>query len=66
MKLTTKKKLIMGVMFVALSVTTASAQIGLPGDGGSDIGDAPAAPIDALLGLGLVAGACLGIKKVKK
>jgi len=66
MKLTTKRKLIMGAMFVAFSVTTASAQIGLPGDGSGDVGDTPAAPIDALLGLGLVAGACLGIKKVKK
>jgi hypothetical protein len=63
MKLTTKRKLVLGAMFIALSVTTASAQIGPP----DEPDDTGAAPIDALLGLGLAAGACLGIKKsIKK
>jgi len=50
------------VLFTALLLLgslTASAQIGLP-DGDPNI---PDAPIDGFLSIGLIAGACLGLRK---
>lgn len=39
---------------------TATAQIGLPGGGDPNI---PDAPIDGFLTIGLIAGACIGLRK---
>ena len=39
---------------------TANAQIDLPNGGDSDISDAP---IDGFLTIGLIAGACIGLRK---
>lgn len=50
------------LLFVALLLVgglSANAQIGLPG--GSD--NIPDAPIDGFLAVGLIAGACLGLRK---
>lgn len=50
------------LLFVALLLVgglSANAQIGLPG--GND--NIPDAPIDGFLAVGLIAGACLGLRK---
>ncbi len=46
---------------VLLTVTTSNAQIGFPSDNVDD--EAPAAPIDGLIGIGLAAGAYFGLRK---
>jgi len=43
-----------------LGSLTANAQITLPGGGDSNI---PDAPIDGFISIGLIAGACIGLRK---
>ncbi len=53
------------LMFIGLLLVgsfTASAQIGLPGDGDGTVQDAPDTPIDGFLSIGLIAGACIGLR----
>ncbi len=52
------------LMFIGLLLIgsfTANAQITLPG--GGTVQDAPDAPIDGFLTIGLIAGACIGLRK---
>ena len=51
-------KLLLTALLLVGSLT-ANAQIGLPG-GDNDI---PDAPIDGFVAIGLIAGACLGLRK---
>lgn len=54
-----KAKLIFtGILLIGCM--TANAQITLPGGGDSNI---PDAPIDGFISLGLIAGACIGLRK---
>lgn len=53
----------MKLMFIGLLLVgsfTASAQITLPGGGDGTVKDAP---IDGFLSIGLIAGACIGLRK---
>ncbi len=54
-----KVKLLLTALFLAGSLT-ANAQLDLPGGGGANI---PDAPIDGFLAIGLIAGACIGLRK---
>ena len=59
-------KIIFMALFIVCLSMPAMAQMGFPDDGGAE-GPADAAPIDALIYLGLGAGALYGtIKRVKK
>jgi hypothetical protein len=46
--------------FMVLGTTQISAQIIFPDDVDDET---PAAPIDGLIGVGLIAGACIGLRK---
>ena len=54
-----KVKLLFTVILLVGSMT-ANAQLDLPGGGDSNI---PDAPIDGFLSIGLIAGACIGLRK---
>jgi len=60
-----RKKLFISSLFLILSVSNASAQID-PFDPDVDDETAPQAPIDGFITVGLLAGAALGIRKLKK
>lgn len=54
----------MKLMFLGLLLMVsfaANAQIQLPGDG--TVKDVPDAPIDGFISIGLIAGACIGLRK---
>ncbi|HIB37113.1 hypothetical protein [Mesonia sp.] len=53
--------LLLGFLFISASIYAQPP--GFPDD--VDDEDAPAAPITGLLSIGIAAGACLGIKKLK-
>lgn len=57
-----KTKLFLASLFVVLSATSLKAQDGFP----DDVNDEPAVPIDGFVVAGLIAGAALGIKKIRK
>ncbi len=54
------KVLLLFMSLVLVGSMTATAQITLPGGGDANI---PDAPIDGLLSIGLIAGACIGLRK---
>ena len=54
-----KKTLLLFTGLLLIGSITVTAQIGLPG-GDPNI---PDAPIDGLLSIGLIAGACIGLRK---
>ena len=57
--ITTKMKLVLTGIFL-LGGLTANAQLTLPGGGDPNISDAP---IDGFITIGLIAGACIGLRK---
>ncbi len=54
-----RKAILLLTGLLVVGSLTANAQIGLPG-GDSNI---PDAPIDGFLSIGLIAGACIGLRK---
>lgn len=59
-----KKKIMFASLFLVFSTFQASAQD--PFDDNVDDQNAPAAPIDGLIVVGLIAGSVYGIKKIRK
>lgn len=59
-KVFSKKMILMFTGLLLMGSLTANAQLDLPGGGGSNI---PDAPIDGFLSIGLIAGACIGLRK---
>jgi len=58
-------KIVVTSVFLLAVSTPAFAQIGLPGDGSGDVGDAPAAAIDGFIGIALAIGTFIGAKKLR-
>ena len=55
-----KKAMLLLTGLLLVGSLTANAQLTLPGGGDSNI---PDAPIDGFLTIGLIAGACIGLRK---
>ena len=55
-----KKVMLLFTGLLLLGSLTANAQLTLPGGGDPNI---PDAPIDGFLSIGLIAGACIGLRK---
>ena len=54
------KMILLFICFLLIAGLTANAQISLPDGGNPNI---PDAPIDGFLSIGLIAGACIGLRK---
>jgi len=55
-----KKLMLLFIGLLLVGSLSANAQIGLPGGGDPNI---PDAPINGFLSIGLIAGACIGLRK---
>lgn len=55
-----KKAMLLFTILLMIGGMAANAQIVLPGGGDANI---PDAPIDGFLSIGIIAGACLGMRK---
>ncbi|MAZ28999.1 MAG: hypothetical protein CL868_18205 [Cytophagaceae bacterium] len=59
-------KILFALIFVLALSQNTTAQISLPNGDSTEVDDTGAGPIDGLIGLGIVAGAALGYKKLRK
>ena len=59
-RITNKRVKLLFTGLLLISSLTANAQLDLPGGGEPNI---PDAPIDGFLSIGLIAGACIGLRK---